>query len=76
MIVSIAEIIIVMLDRTGKVIFCLGPMDHIIISALVGMITDPGTNAGTRDTIAMIVLSTDMETNIEAGSIVNVVKVS
>ena len=52
--VSVAENIIVMAGRTGKIIFRLGPIGHTFISVLVETMTDLITDAGTRDTIAMI----------------------
>ncbi len=73
-IVSVVENIIVMADRTGKIIFRLGPIDHTFISVLVGMMTASGTDAGTRDTIAMMAIITDTGTMVK--NVVNVVKAS
>ena len=78
-IVSVAENIIVMAGRTGKIILRIGPTGHTFILVLVEIMTDLITDAGTRDTIAMITINKDtdiIDTNTMAESIANVVKVS
>ncbi len=77
--VSDAENIIVIADRTGKIIFRIGPIGHTFISVFVRMITVIDTDAGIRGTIAMIAIITDtgiMDTSTMVKSVVNVVKVT
>ena len=78
-IVNVAENIIVIAGRTGKIIFRLGPTGHTFILVLVIIMTDLITDAGTRETLVMITINKDTDIiaiNTMAERIVNVVKVS
>ncbi len=78
-IVNVAENIIEMAGRTGKIIFRLDPTGHTFILVLVIIMTDLITYDGTRVTIVMITINknTDIiDTNTMAERTVNVVKVN
>ncbi len=78
-IVSVAENIIVMAGRTGRIIFRIGPINHTFILVLVEIMTGLIPDVGIKDTIAMITINRDTgikDTNTMAENVANVVKVS